>query len=87
MWQIPSFESADMILTFHSLANKGRLPLTKDRNKDIVWMIDENRMTKTAVAKRYNISKQRVQQIYKREKEKNVQDIRSTGNGQNDNAS
>ena len=86
MWQIPSFESADMILTFHSLANKGG-PLTKDRNKDIVWMIDENRMTKTAVAKRYNISKQRVQQIYKREKEKNVQDIRSTGNGQNDNAS
>ena len=61
--------------------------MTKDRNKDIVWMIDENRMTKTAVAKRYNISKQRVQQIYNREKEKYVQDIRSTGNGQNDNAS
>lgn len=61
--------------------------MTKDRNRDIVWMIDENRMTKTAVAKRYNISKQRVQQIYKREKEKNVQDIRSTGNGQDNNAS
>ena len=61
--------------------------MTEERNQEIVRLIDQQRMTKTAVAKRYNISKQRVQQIYKREKEKNVQDIRSTGNGQNDNAS
>ena len=60
--------------------------MTKDRNKDIVWMIDENRMTKTAVAKRYNISKQRVQQIYKREKEKNVEDIRTAGDREDNDA-
>ena len=60
--------------------------MTKDRNKDIVWMIDENRMTKTAVAKRYNISKQRVQQIYKREKARNVEDIRTAGDRENNDA-
>ena len=61
--------------------------MTKDRNKDIVWMIDENRMTKTAVAKRYNISKQRVQQIYKREKERHVENIRTAGDRENNDAS
>ena len=61
--------------------------MNQERNQEIVRLIDQQRMTKTAVAKRYNISKQRVQQIYKREKEKNVQDIRSTGDGQNNNAS
>ena len=50
------------------------------RNAEIVRMIDEHRMTKTAVAKWFNISKQRVWQIYSREK-KIVQDIRTTGNG------
>jgi len=44
----------------------------KSRNTDIVQMIDEGRMTMTAVAKFYNISKQRVKQVYDREKEKNV---------------
>ena len=52
----------------------------KMRNAEIVRMIDEHRMTKTAVAKWFNISKQRVWQIYSREK-KIVQDIRTTGNG------
>jgi DNA-directed RNA polymerase sigma subunit (sigma70/sigma32) len=45
-------------------------------------MIDEQHMTATAVGKWFNISKQRVSQIYNREKS-NVQDIRPTGNGEN----
>ena len=53
----------------------------KMRNTEIVRMLDEQRMTKTAVAKWFNISKQRVYQIYKREKE-SVQDIRTTGDGE-----
>ena len=40
----------------------------KLRNSEIVRMIDEQHMTKTAVAKWFNISKQRVWQIYSREK-------------------
>ena len=54
----------------------------RTRNKEIVRMIDEQHMTATAVGKWFNISKQRVSQIYNREKS-NVQDIRSTGNGEN----
>jgi len=61
--------------------------LTKDRNQEIVRLIDQQRMTKTAVAKRYNVSKQRVQQIYKREKERHVEDIRTAGNRENNDAS
>ena len=53
----------------------------KLRNSEIVRMIDEQHMTKTAVAKWFNISKQRVWQIYSREK-KDVQDIRTTGDGE-----
>ncbi len=53
----------------------------KLRNSEIVRMIDEQHMTKTAVAKWFNISKQRVWQIYSREK-LNVQDIRTTGDGE-----
>tara|TARA_R110000803_G_scaffold44729_6_gene94611 strand:- start:914 stop:1081 length:168 start_codon:yes stop_codon:yes gene_type:complete len=45
---------------------------SKRRNAEIVQMIDENRMTMTAVAKWFAISKQRVKQIYDREKEKDV---------------
>ena len=58
----------------------------KLRNVEIVRMIDEQHMTKTAVAKWFNISKQRVWQIYEREKE-NVQDIRPTGNGKDNQTS
>ena len=54
----------------------------KLRNSEIVRMIDEQHMTKTAVAKWFNISKQRVWQIYSREKN-DVQDIRTTGDGEN----
>jgi hypothetical protein len=43
-----------------------------DRNAEIVRLIDEQRVTMTAVAKWFGISKQRVQQIYKREKTRNV---------------
>ena len=53
----------------------------KMRNTEIVRMLDEQRMTKTAVAKWFNISKQRVWQIYEREKQ-DVQDIRTTGDGE-----
>ena len=60
--------------------------LKKLRNVEIVRMIDEQHMTKTAVAKWFNISKQRVWQIYEREKE-NVQDIRPTGNGKDNQTS
>tara|TARA_R110002110_G_scaffold9746_1_gene47655 strand:- start:466 stop:639 length:174 start_codon:yes stop_codon:yes gene_type:complete len=56
------------------------------RNAEIVRMIDKQHMTKTAVAKWFNISKQRVWQIYEREK-KIVQDIRTTGNGEDNSAS
>jgi len=38
------------------------------RNAEIVYMIDVKHMTMTAVAKRFGISKQRIQQIYSREK-------------------
>ena len=53
----------------------------RKRNREIVRMIDEDLMTATAVAKWFNISKQRVSQIYNREKQ-HVQDIRTPGNGQ-----
>ena len=43
----------------------------KDRDTEIVRLIDKERMTMTAVAKLFGISKQRVQQIYRREKTKN----------------
>ena len=55
----------------------------KMRNAEIVRMIDDQHMTKTAVAKWFNISKQRVWQIYEREKQ-DVQNIRTTGNGKDD---
>lgn len=42
------------------------------RNKEIVRMIDEEKMTMSAVAEWFNISRQRVQQIYLREKAKDV---------------
>ena len=60
--------------------------MTEDRNQEIVRLIDQQRMTKTAVAKRYNVSKQRVQQIYKREKARNVEDIRTAGDRENHDA-
>ena len=41
----------------------------QDRDKEIVRLIDKERMTMTAVAKLFGISKQRVQQIYRREKD------------------
>jgi hypothetical protein len=44
----------------------------KMRDAEIVKMIDKERMTMTAVAKFWCISKQRVQQIYSREKRKDV---------------
>jgi DNA-directed RNA polymerase specialized sigma subunit len=53
----------------------------RKRNREIVRMIDEDLMTATAVAKWFNISKQRVSQIYNREKQ-HVQDIRTPGDGQ-----
>ena len=53
----------------------------KLRNSEIVRMIDEQHMTKTAVAKWFNISKQCVWQIYSREK-LNVQNFRTTGDGE-----
>ncbi len=56
-----------------------------DRNKEIVRLVDEERMTKTAVAKRFGITKQRVQQIYQRETD--VQDIWTARDGENDNPS
>ena len=54
----------------------------RTRNREIVRMIDEQHMTATAVARWFNISKQRVSQIYNREKN-NVQNIRTTGDGKN----
>ena len=60
--------------------------MTEERNQEIVRLIDKQRMTKTAVAKRYNVSKQRVQQIYKREKARNVEDIRTGGDRENNDA-
>ena len=53
------------------------------RNLEIVCMIDNRRMTMTAIAFIFDISKQRVQQIYRSEKARNVQNIRPTGDGQN----
>ena len=54
----------------------------RTRNREIVRMIDKQHMTATAVARWFNISKQRVSQIYNREKN-NVQNIRTTGDGKN----
>ena len=45
----------------------------QQRDEDIVGMIDRQRMTMTTVAKFWGISKQRVQQIYSREKKKDAQ--------------
>lgn len=56
----------------------------KKRDNEIVRMIDELRMTQTAVGRFFDITKQRVGQIYKRQK--NVQNIRTTGDGKNNNA-
>lgn len=50
------------------------------RNKEIIRMIDEEYMTLTAVGEFFNISKQRVNQIYNRGK-RDVSDIRTTRNG------
>ena len=55
-----------------------------DRNREIVRLIDEQRMTKTAVAKRFGISKQRIQQIYQRET--NATDIWTAGDRENNDA-
>ena len=60
--------------------------MTEERNQEIVRLIDQQRMTKTAVAARYNVSKQRVQQIYKRETARNVEDIRTAGDRENNDA-
>ena len=60
--------------------------MTEERNQEIVRLIDKQRMTKTAVAKRYNVSKQRVQQIYNREKARNVEDIRTAGDREDNDA-
>ena len=54
-------------------------PPPSERNSEIVRLIDEELMTKTAVAKLYKISKQRVWQIYRKDKE-SVQNIRSARN-------
>lgn len=40
----------------------------RERDKEILRLIDKELMTMTAVAKIYGISKQRVQQIYHRDK-------------------
>ena len=42
------------------------------RNAEIVRLIDEQHVTMTAVVKWFGISKQRVQQIYKKAKAENV---------------
>lgn len=61
--------------------------MKSDRNKEIVRLIDEQKVTKTAIGKWFKISKQRVQQIYQEEKARNVQDIRTSGDGKDNNAS
>jgi DNA-directed RNA polymerase specialized sigma subunit len=61
--------------------------LKSDRNKEIVRLIDEQKVTKTAIGKWFKISKQRVQQIYQEEKARNVQNIRTSGDGEDNNAS
>jgi len=54
--------------------------LKKMRNQEIVRLIDKQKVTKTAVAKWFGITKQRVHQIYTRETN-NVSDIRTSGDG------
>jgi len=44
----------------------------KMRNKEIVRLVDKQHVTMTAIANWFGISKQRVQQIYSREKEDDV---------------
>ncbi len=61
--------------------------MKSDRNKEIVRLIDEQKVTKTAIGKWFKISKQRVQQIYQEEKARNVQNIRTSGDGEDNNAS
>ncbi|MEL0015281.1 MAG: hypothetical protein VW715_08700 [Rhodospirillales bacterium] len=61
--------------------------MKSDRNKEIVRLIDEQKVTKTAIGKWFKISKQRVQQIYQEEKARNVQNIRTSGDGKDNNAS
>ena len=63
-----------------------RSGLKDQRNAQIVRMIDDQKLTMTAVGKYFNISKQRVQQIYRKAKQ-DVQDIRTPGHGQDNNAS
>ena len=58
--------------------------LKEMRNKEIVRLIDEQRVTKTAVARWLGITKQRVHQIYTRETN-NVSDIRTSGDGEDNN--
>lgn len=47
-----------------------RSVLKRIRNAEIVRLIDEDRVTQTAVGRWFELSKQRVHQIYKREKAK-----------------
>ena len=58
--------------------------LKEMRNKEIVRLIDEQKVTKTAVAKWFGITKQWVHQIYTRETN-NVSDIRTSGDGEDNN--
>ena len=61
-------------------------PPPSKRNLEIVRLIEEQLMTKTAVAKLFEISKQRVWQIYRKDRT-SVQNIRPTGNGEDDTTS
>lgn len=57
-----------------------------ERNSEIVRLIDEQLMTKTAVAKLYKISKQRVWQIYRKDRD-SVQNLRPARNWEDDTTS
>lgn len=61
-------------------------PPPSERNSEIVRLIDEQLMTKTAVAKLYKISKQRVWQIYRKDRD-SVQNLRPARNWEDDTTS
>lgn len=67
------------------MKDRGEPVLKELRNKEIVRLIDEQKVTKTAIAKWFGITKQRVHQIYLRETG-NVSNIRTPGNGEDNDA-
>jgi|TARA_R110002110_G_scaffold1339_4_gene5597 DNA-directed RNA polymerase sigma subunit (sigma70/sigma32) len=58
-----------------------------ERDEEILRLWKEELMTLSAIGKKYGLTRERVRQIVAKQRAKNVSDIRTAGNGKNDDAS